>query len=97
MKKRLMLLISCLMVGSFIFCGCSSDNKTSVKKEENVEESVEDEDDYDDDYDYDYDEDEYDDSSSYSNNPGIECVMYTIRLFTQREEQESSILQGKEK
>lgn len=27
----------------------------------------------------------------------IECVMYTIRLFTQREEQESSILQGKEK
>ena len=66
MKKRLMLLISCLMVGSFIFCGCSSDNKTSVEKEENVEESVEDEDDYDDDYDYDYNEDEYDDSSSYS-------------------------------
>lgn len=27
----------------------------------------------------------------------IECVMYTIRLFTQREEQESSILQEKEK
>ena len=70
MKKRLMLLISCLMVGSFIFCGCSSDNKTSVEKEENVEESVEDADDYDEDYDYDYDEDEYDDSSSYSNNSG---------------------------